>query len=76
MLPIIMQLAVGCSDGEGLMEAVVTRARREVLTKMLEIFKQFKERIISSGSGKRWISCISMKVNTDHKHSRERVLQQ
>jgi len=69
--PIIMQLAVGCSDEDGLMGAVVTRARREVLTRMLEIFKHFKERIISSESGKRWISCISRKVNTDN--SKERV---
>ena len=58
------------------MEAVVTKARREVLTKMLEIFKQFKERTILSGSSKRWISCISRKVNSDNnKHSRETVLE-
>ena len=76
-LPIIMHLAVGCSDGDGLMEAVVTKARREVLTKMLEIFKQFEERTILTGSSKRWISCMSRKVNSDNnKHSKERIIQQ
>ena len=36
----------------------VTRVRREVLARMLKIFKQLKERIISSGS------VIIRKVNT------------
>ena len=44
MPPIIIQLAVGCSDEDGLLKAVVSRVRREVLV-------QLYERIIFSGSG-------------------------
>jgi len=63
--PVIIDLVLGCGDDpDGLMEAVVTKARREILTKILDIFKQCRERVISSSEGKRWISCISRQVNS------------
>ena len=63
--PIIVQLAVDELQQDGLMEAVASKARREVLVRMLDTFKQFKERMIASACGRKWIGCISRKVNSD-----------
>eukprot|EP00092_Neocalanus_flemingeri_P039913 GFUD01043473.1.p1 GENE.GFUD01043473.1~~GFUD01043473.1.p1 ORF type:complete len:481 (-),score=199.71 GFUD01043473.1:95-1468(-) len=63
-VPIIVQLAVDRSKEDGLMEAIVSQARREVLARMLNIFKVFRERVIACECGRRWIGCLSQKVNS------------
>ena len=37
---------------------------------MLDIFKQFREMMIASDAGRRWIGSISKKVNTDKEWKR------
>ena len=48
----------GCSDGNSVLKAEVIIDKG----KMLEIFKQLKERIIISDTGKRGFSCISRQI--------------
>jgi len=62
--PLIMQLVLTCNEDTGLREAVVAKARREILVKMLDIFKNYTDRLISSPGGKQWIGCVSKKVNS------------
>jgi len=62
--PLIMQLVLTCHEDMRLREAVVTKARKEILVKILDIFKNYTERLISSPGGKQWIGCISKKVNS------------
>ena len=69
-VPLIVDLAVECGDQDEFPEAVVRKARMEVLERMLDIFKQFRETMIASDSGRRWICSISKKVNTDKEWKR------
>jgi hypothetical protein len=69
-VPVIVDLAVECGDQDEFLEAVVTQARMEVLERMLDIFKQFRETMIASDAGRRWIGSISKKVNTDKEWKR------
>jgi len=62
--PLVMQLVLTRGEESKLREAVVTKARREKLVTMLDIFKEYTERIISCPGGKKWISCISKRVNS------------
>ena len=62
--PLIMQLVLTSNEDTGLREAVVTKARREILARMLDIFKDYTERLISSPEGKQWIGSVSKRVNS------------
>jgi len=63
--PLIVKLAVDSDTENKLLQAIVTRGRREVLEKILDIFKHFSREVIRSTSGRRWISGLSKVVNSD-----------
>ena len=63
--PLIVELAVNSDNEKELLQAIVTRGRREVLQKILDIFKHFSQEVIRSTSGRRWISGLSKVVNSD-----------
>ena len=65
-MPLIVELAVDCGDKDEFLEVEVGKGRREVL----DIFKQFREMMIASDAGRRWIGSISKKVNTDKEWKR------
>ena len=64
--PIIVQLVVDGGKQHELMNAVARKAGRDVLVRMMNMFKVFEESIITSACGGRWMDCISRKVSSDY----------